>query len=1100
MSVSPQVRWTLLCAAAPVLAAMPALAAAPFTVIALPDTQNYVGTNDRNETYNKGQTRWIRDNRQALDIKFVMHLGDLQNPGNPYYARTDNIYLPDFSRPTGWVDNDVLWQRAASAMRILDNNNIPYSTLAGNHDYLRNASNVGRLEPIYYLEHFGPQHHVGKPTFGGYSTATPTMPYEGMNTWHKFEGNGYQFLNIALQFDPDSHDLRWAQKIINENPGLPTILTTHAYITNGGYQAGYTNIWDNFVKLNPQVVMTVNGHITGEHRVIDTNIAGQQVHQMLVDYQATEFTGYYQGGGYLRTMEFDTDANIVRVKSYSPVTNAYLTDADSQFNIPLNFKNRFGLPNGQGIQQSASFQQGVNGYTGTRDTFLDAAAPTTNYGEATTAWVDGDRDGATAGQQQSHGLIRFDFLDSQIPANAIVKSAELVIHTSALSNSQSGNTMSLYRLLKGWQEPTATWDSQTNGISADAVDAIFAANDSVSPSVQDQFLTFDVTESLWAWLAGAPNNGWALLPGGTDGWQWDTSESGNVLNRPRLNVDYLVSAPGLIQWNSTSGDWTSAANWVGGRVPGGADQALLAFTTPGATVQVNTDVADIFSLSVRNGNVLSIGAGGDVRNSGQSFDDPQHAFRIGDGSAGTVIVNGGKLANVSSWATSIQGADIYVGVGAGGNGTLTQSGAGSLVQSRDIRIGSGAGATGVYNHNGGTAQVNWLLAGREGGNGTYNLNGGTLNANQLRVGSGSGSTGNASIQSGVANVAVDAYVGVDGALGAVTQSGGSLNVTNNLIVGTGSGGGVFSNGTFNQSGGTVTVGSGLLIGLGGALGRYELSGGTLNAGQVTNGGTFIHTGGAANIGALTGTGTTTVGAGVNLAADRVAQGTVNVNGTMTIRPNGNVSGVSRIDNITLGSAGRIDLTNNKLITRMAAGTWNGTAYDGVAGMVDSGRGASGNALWNGASGIITSDPRAIDNGDLLSIGVAKVGDFKGIADGAITTFAGQTVTGSDIVAMVTWGGDATLDGKINIDDYGRIDANVAASGSVFGWFNGDFNYDGKINIDDYGIIDGNIGRQGAAFVTGGASFMEEVSAVPEPAAAVILAGMAAGSLLRRRRV
>jgi hypothetical protein len=51
-----------------------------------------------------------------------------------------------------------------------------------------------------------------------------------------------------------------------------------------------------------------------------------------------------------------------------------------------------------------------------------------------------------------------------------------------------------------------------------------------------------------------------------------------------------------------------------------------------------------------------------------------------------------------------------------------------------------------------------------------------------------------------------------------------------------------------------------------------------------------------------------------------------------------------------------------------------------------------------------------------------------------------------------------MDGKINVDDYGRIDFNVAAGTS--GWFNGDFNYDGKINVDDYGIIDFNIGIQG----------------------------------------
>ena len=74
------------------------------------------------------------------------------------------------------------------------------------------------------------------------------------------------------------------------------------------------------------------------------------------------------------------------------------------------------------------------------------------------------------------------------------------------------------------------------------------------------------------------------------------------------------------------------------------------------------------------------------------------------------------------------------------------------------------------------------------------------------------------------------------------------------------------------------------------------------------------------------------------------------------------------------------------------------------------------------------------------------------------TFAGQTVTGSDTLVMYTYGGDANLDGRVNVDDYGKIDFNVGLA--TIGWFNGDFNLDGKIDVDDYGIIDFNVGIQG----------------------------------------
>jgi hypothetical protein len=102
--------------------------------------------------------------------------------------------------------------------------------------------------------------------------------------------------------------------------------------------------------------------------------------------------------------------------------------------------------------------------------------------------------------------------------------------------------------------------------------------------------------------------------------------------------------------------------------------------------------------------------------------------------------------------------------------------------------------------------------------------------------------------------------------------------------------------------------------------------------------------------------------------------------------------------------------------------------------------------------------------------------------------------------MYTYGGDANLDGQINVDDYGRIDLNIPLGTS--GWFNGDFNYDGKINVDDYGIIDFNVGIQGTPFFAGSsagaASGLGGVSAVPEPASIALIA-IGAGAIVAGRR-
>ena len=174
-------------------------------------------------------------------------------------------------------------------------------------------------------------------------------------------------------------------------------------------------------------------------------------------------------------------------------------------------------------------------------------------------------------------------------------------------------------------------------------------------------------------------------------------------------------------------------------------------------------------------------------------------------------------------------------------------------------------------------------------------------------------------------------------------------------------------------------------------------------------------------------------------------------------------------------AGKLDLADNKLITATPIGSWDGSGYAGVTGMIQSGR-------------IMSKMPDAAGESPLTSLGVATAADL------GKTTFAGLSVDPTDAIVMYTYAGDANLDGRINIDDYGRIDGNVSSSGSVFGWFNGDFNYDGKINIDDYGIIDGNINRQGAAFVS--AAEPTSIVAVPEP---VMLGLLACAAIVARRR-
>ena len=203
----------------------------------------------------------------------------------------------------------------------------------------------------------------------------------------------------------------------------------------------------------------------------------------------------------------------------------------------------FGLPSGPSAtdadgpkpaaRKAASFQTGVDGYDGTVDIELWALAPTTVLDTNPNATSDANNDGG-----ESQVLLRFERIigdgPGRIPPGSAVRSATLVV-----SAFDQGDTVHIHRMLVPWQRQ-ATWATLVAGVTADGTEASrhresftfgkIAANSSSIP--------FDVTDSVQAWVNGAPNQGWVFINTGGNGWDFYTCEFDDLRQRPKLVVEY----------------------------------------------------------------------------------------------------------------------------------------------------------------------------------------------------------------------------------------------------------------------------------------------------------------------------------------------------------------------------------------------------------------------------------------------------------------------------------------------------------------------------------------------------------------------------------
>jgi Ca2+-binding RTX toxin-like protein len=306
-----------------------------YTIAVLPDTQDY--TSNPGLTHIFGDmTQWLVDQKDTLNIKFVIHVGDV----------TQNNLSGQ-------------WDIAEEALRTLDGE-IPYSLLPGNHDQAAGGTAADHSS-VYLDSRFSPENQeaTNPDNFGG---VYDQEPESARNSYSTFTGeDGTNWLVLSMEFGMRDDVIRWASDVIEDHLDHRVIIVSHAltdyagrhdslgaplYDEGAGYDYGIgrdpegandgETVYRELIAKYPNITMTFSGHIFGDGA--ETNVSysqyGNPTYEFLVNYQngisreitgnGNESLGNNGGNGAMRLIVIDPDNNTISTETYFTEFDDYL--------------------------------------------------------------------------------------------------------------------------------------------------------------------------------------------------------------------------------------------------------------------------------------------------------------------------------------------------------------------------------------------------------------------------------------------------------------------------------------------------------------------------------------------------------------------------------------------------------------------------------------------------------------------------------------------------------------------------------------------------------------------------------------------------------
>ena len=256
---------------------------------------------------------WLVDNKNSKNIKLVIGLGDVTNR-----------------------NNDEEWILAVNEIGKLQNADMPFTLIQGNHD------SIEKLDKFFIEEN----------TFANFDDIIYYGDKKTLGNYYKFITLGSEkYMIFGLQYGAPDSVLEWAGAEIEKNKDCKVIISTHAYLNDDGttYDAADGQspseqnstfndgdmIWDEFLSQHENIVMLFSGHVPAADIVMrqDAGVNGNIVSQFLIDFQGMDASYLCESG--MIAMFYVSKSGTVKVEYVSAYNTAKAKEGNPNANDVL---------------------------------------------------------------------------------------------------------------------------------------------------------------------------------------------------------------------------------------------------------------------------------------------------------------------------------------------------------------------------------------------------------------------------------------------------------------------------------------------------------------------------------------------------------------------------------------------------------------------------------------------------------------------------------------------------------------------------------------------------------------------------------------------